>query len=173
MCRLSLLSVVAGCTEVILAVLLLAGGAPAASWLQLAHVDSLLRSGGNTGANLSGAVIKAALSLALILAMVYGVVWVLRRFLRHRVAADDRGAAIEILESAYLGPKKSLVLVRALDRLMLVGVCEQSISTVAEFTDDGEAVLKRLSEKPGADDRWSLARSFGQALKRARSRGDG
>jgi len=42
----------------------------------------------------------------------------------------------------YLGPKKAVALVKVLDRVLIVGVSEQSLSTLGELTPDEIEKLK-------------------------------
>lgn len=99
--------------------------------------------------------------LAALLAAAY---WLL---LRTRAASRRRGAGkrIEILESAMLGPRQRLLLVRAVDKEVLIGVSGQSLTHLATW-DAAE-----LASRPSAfsdDDGNAVAplTMSGQSFKR-------
>ena len=80
--------------------------------------------------------VKTALALGAVIGFLGAAAWAARRWMPRGAAALKRGP-IEILATRTLGPRKSLVLVRAQDRTLLLGVTGQAIHTLTEF--DGGA----------------------------------
>lgn len=69
---------------------------------------------------------------ALVLALLYGVLWLVRRYYG-RGAAPSRGAAIVLMQSAQLGPGRSLHLVGVGSKTLLLGATSQQVSLLAEL----------------------------------------
>ena len=98
--------------------------------------------------------------LAALLAAAY---WLL---LRTRAAVGRRGAGkrIEILESAMLGPRQRLLLVRAIDKEVLIGVSGQSLTPLVTW--DAAALASRQSSSPGGSDVAAPLSMSGRSFKR-------
>jgi flagellar protein FliO/FliZ len=77
------------------------------------------------------------LMLALVLGLIYLTVWVMRKVSPQTLRVAQSGA-IKILAMNYLGPKKTLFLVEVVDRVLLIGMTENNINTLAEFADAQE-----------------------------------
>lgn len=60
------------------------------------------------------------------------------RFIQGLGIQGDAGTGkwIEILSQTYLGPKKSLAVVKVKDRTLLVGITEEQINLISEFDED-------------------------------------
>lgn len=99
--------------------------------------------------------------LAALLAAAY---WLL---LRMRAAGGRRGAGrrIEILESAMLGPRQRLLLVRAADKEVLIGVSGQSLTHLVTW-DAAELAARQSASSDGAVDDVAPLTMSGQSFKR-------
>lgn len=93
---------------------------PAPAWMGQAPGDGPL----------SG-LIGLAVNLGIVLALLYGTLWLLRRFGPAGLARQGR--SIRVIESASLGQGRSLVVVEAGERRLLLGVTAQQISLVSEL----------------------------------------
>lgn len=101
------------------------GGAP----------ESKLR---DDGPSLGALAARMAVALGVVFALMTGVLWVARRYMP-QVAKSGRlvGSGIEVLSTRSLGQRRSLILVRARDKTLLLGVTPQTISTLAELGEEG------------------------------------
>jgi len=76
----------------------------------------------------------AALGLTLVLLVV--VLVLLRKIMRGRGAQGVRGAAVQVLDIQHIDPKKTIALVRVLDRVLIVGCAEHSLTNLGELSPD-------------------------------------
>ncbi len=85
-------------------------------------------------------IVKASLTMLLIVGLMFGLMLVVRRYFyaKPRFANDN----MRVLSSMSLQPKKSIYLVRVFNKVMLVGVSDNSIASLGEITDD--EVLRQL-----------------------------
>lgn len=99
---------------------------------------------GLTQASPMSAIVKMMAALALVIALVYAVLWFMRRMMGRRYGQRSGGTALEVLESAYVGPHKTVSLVRVGKRSVLVGVTDTQVSILTELdTDETEQLLTR------------------------------
>ena len=95
-------------------------------------------------------VFRLILALALVLALIMATVWLVKKLNPGMVRTGSSGT-IRILSATYLGPKKGLYLIKVLDRVILVGMTENSVQPITEFSGDEEAVrlLESEADKSG------------------------
>jgi len=90
-------------------------------------------------------VLKTFLSLVLIVALMFGFLFVVRKYLlgsRTPSQIGNLGADnLKVLTSLHLQPKKAVYLVKVFNKVMLVGVSDNSIAALGEITDS-EALQK-------------------------------
>jgi flagellar biosynthetic protein FliO len=77
------------------------------------------------------------LALGVVLALMGGALWAARRWMPQAARIGGRRGPIDILATRAIGPRRSLVLVRAGERTLLLGVTPQSIQTLSEFEPEG------------------------------------
>lgn len=104
-----------------------------------------------------------AVKTALVLALLYGVLWAIRRFYG-KTGVVHRGPAIEVVQSAQLGPGRSVHLIGVGERMLLVGATSQQVSLLAEI---GALKLEAVSEPQGTGDAFDHC--LRQALEMAGS----
>ena len=75
--------------------------------------------------------LRLGMNLGIVLALLYGTLWLLRRLGPAGLARHGR--SIRVIESASLGQGRSLVVVEAGERRLLLGVTAQQISLVSEL----------------------------------------
>lgn len=93
---------------------------------------------------------------ALVLAVLYAALWLLRRYYLRGGAARN-GTSLLVLQSAQLGPGRSLHLIGVGGKTLLVGSTSQQISLIAEV--DSVQTLEVVEQGP--DD------SFDRYLRKA------
>ena len=92
-------------------------------------------------------------SLVLVSCLIIGVVFLLKRYVFGRNGTGKAESEIKILSTTFLGPKKSIYLVRVLNKVLVLGVSESQMQTLSEFTsDEAEALLphnhQEIKEQP-------------------------
>jgi len=93
-------------------------------------------------------VVKMLISLAGIGGLIVGFIYLLKRFIFNRNNLPAAQGRITVLNTSYLAPKKSIHLVKVINRVLVVGVTEQSITTLSEFNgEDAEPLLKTPPEE--------------------------
>jgi flagellar biosynthetic protein FliO len=91
------------------------------------------------------ALLKLIAALAVVIGGIYGFIYLLRRMMGQKISGRNRDGLIEVMETAYLGPKKSVSLVRFSDRAVLIGSGNDHISVLAELSQ--EETTKLLARK--------------------------
>lgn len=79
---------------------------------------------------------KMMLSLGAVLALMFGLVYVLKRFVLPGTASAQQPVTIEVLGRKALQPKKSVVILKIADRVLVVGLSEQGMQTLTELSSD-------------------------------------
>lgn len=87
------------------------------------------------GVSMFGIILKLGLGLAVVVVLVWGSVAVLRRSSLGKQFSANTGR-VRVLERSYLGPKKSICLVRIGQRALAIGVTESNITTLAHLDDE-------------------------------------
>ena len=100
--------------------------------------------------------------LAIVLILLILTLWILRYIMRARFSGIA-GDAVQILSMRYIEPKKAIALVKVMDRVFIIGIAEQALTTLGELTPE-EAGTIRL-------DREQNRQPFGSILARLRERG--
>ena len=106
------------------------------------------------------AIVKMLCALAVVIVVLYGGLYLLKRMMTNRRFAASQDAALEVMESAYVGPKKMVSLVRVGKKAVLIGVTDQQISMLTELTPEETTTM--LAQAPKA----KTSESFGQLFKR-------
>jgi len=75
---------------------------------------------------------RIAISLVVIIAIIYLTVFILKKMSGNRIGGN-KGTTIQIIEQAYLAPKKSVCLLKLADRAVLVGITETNINLLTEM----------------------------------------
>jgi flagellar protein FliO/FliZ len=110
-----------------------------------------------------GSIFKMLAALVVVIGCIYGGLYLLGRLMGRRGKGAAGGRNLELLESTYVGPKKSVSLLRVGERSVLVGVTESGISMLTELSEQETASLLAAQEAPAEE-------TFGMFLKSAYSK---
>ena len=105
---------------------------------------------------------KVALALVLVIGAIYLTLYLLKRGMGRRISRGTRGDLIQVIETTYLAPKRSLSVVRVGDKGALIAMSETSINLLMEI-DNLEEKLKVRTSKSREEET-----GFVSALKRAK-----
>jgi flagellar biosynthetic protein FliO len=108
--------------------------------------------------------VKTFVSLAAVLGLMYGLVFVVKRTIMPEGKKKDGQVEIDVLGRRILGPKRSVVVLKVFDRVIVVGMTEDEMRTLAEMPDPRPAV--RPPEETGEPDTGprAMSRTFGDYL---------
>ena len=85
-------------------------------------------------------------ALVVVIACIYGGIYLLRRMMGRRHSGRGGAGLLQVLETAHLGPRKSVSLVRVADKSVLVGVTEGQISVLTELDETKTAEIVAADE---------------------------
>ena len=104
---------------------------------------------------------KVGLILGIVIVAIYLTLTVLKKMMGCKVSAGNAGSALELVETCYLSPKKSLSFVRIGNKSALLSVTETSISSVMELDKDetSEALSMIKKETTGVSFTESLSKA--------------
>lgn len=111
---------------------------------------------------------KMAAALVVVIMAIYGAVWGLKRLNGGRRRNRNGQRLLEVVESAYLAPKKTVALVRVADKAVVIGVTEGQMSVLTELDSDQTALA--LADQPNPNDGATVGfdRMFTAAANRLR-----
>ncbi|MBI5471711.1 MAG: flagellar biosynthetic protein FliO [Ignavibacteriae bacterium] len=93
-------------------------------------------------------VIKTFLALAAVIGLMIAVVYVMKKFVYGNQASGAGIVDMKVIGSMTLQPKRSISVVKVMNTVLVVGVSEEGMQTLAEITDAG--VLADVNEKLAA-----------------------
>jgi len=115
-------------------------GAPAVDSTSAAAAPTTTPVGGGAGsATLS--IIKMLAALAVVIGCIYLAIYLLKKLMARRQQAGSADRILQILETAWIDPKKSLSLVRVADKAVLIGVTDNQISVLTELDPEKTQAL--------------------------------
>lgn len=91
--------------------------------------------------SLVGSFLKMIFALAVVLGLLIGAMYFVRMFMQQTGPASDNQALIKVISSKYLGPKNRIILIEVLEQVLVVGISNQQMTTLAQI-DDPLAVAK-------------------------------
>ena len=90
--------------------------------------------------SLASAAMRMGLALLLILAIILLGFWMLRRFgPKIGLGPAGRGGLLRLMGQLALGPRKSVVVVRFLNKDLVLGVTDQTITLLTEVPSDHDS----------------------------------
>ena len=108
-------------------------------------------------------------ALVLVIICIYLAVFLLRRVMGTRNRGKGSNALLEIIESTYVAPKKTISLVRVADKAVLIGITEGNMTVLTELDADQTAVALSGEQKvTEADPEDQFDKLFERAAGRLR-----
>ncbi len=151
--------------------------------VQTAPTDSLAKSTTlvyepMTGKSAAAAsLIKMLVALAVVIVCIYVGIFLLKKLMARSHIGHGGNSLLEVIETAYIDPKKSLSLVRVADKSVLIGVTDNQISVLTELDPQHTmSAVQQSSQQKSEDGFMSMLRSAsdklrGQGSKRDQSQG--
>ena len=89
--------------------------------------------------------VRTVLSLLAVLAVMAGIVVVVKKYVYRGGATRSSTVEVEVLGHRVLAPKRSVHVLKVLDRIIVVGVTEGGMTLLTELND--EESLRRVDER--------------------------
>ena len=116
--------------------------------------------------NAMPSMIRMICALIVVICCIYGGIFLLKRSMGKKYAGGGN-SILEVLETTSVAPKKTISLVKVMDKSVLIGVTENGISMLTEL--DSEQTKKVLAYQCSAEERIDFKKSFktawGKVLK--------
>ena len=96
--------------------------------------------------------IKMISALVVVVVCIYLGIFLLKKAMGRHHGINGKNNVLQVLETTYVGPKKTVSLIRVADRSVLVGVTDNQISVLTELDADETAAItseKVVSENEG------------------------
>jgi len=93
------------------------------------------------------ALMKMVGALFAVVACIYVGLFLLKKMMGKKYSGNRPGQNLEVLETTYLAPKKSVSLVRVADKAVLIGMTESNMSMLTELDPDQTAEIVEASEE--------------------------
>lgn len=108
----------------------------------------------------AASLIKMLVALAVVIVCIYVGVFLLKKMMVKRRSGRSGSNLLEVIETAYLDPKKSLSLVRVADKSVLIGVTENQISVLTELdAERTRTAIQQNSQNQTEDGFMSMLKS--------------
>ncbi len=111
---------------------------------------------------------KMAAALVIVVLAIYGAVWGLKRLNGGRRRRHSGQQLLEVIETAYLAPKKTVALLRVADKAIVVGITEGQMSVLTELDSDQTALALADQPNPDSEAGKGFDRMFTTAANRLR-----
>lgn len=85
--------------------------------------------------------IRFIFALAIVIILLILTLWLLKYILRFRSSGIKHGV-IDVLAIRYIEQKKAIAIIRVLKRVLIIGIAENSISTLGELSSEEIGSLK-------------------------------
>jgi flagellar protein FliO/FliZ len=117
---------------------------------------------------MEGIFVRMVLSLAAVLALMAGLLFLVKKF-----ALGGKGSArmplqIDILGKRSLQPKKSIIVVRVADKVLVVGMSEHGMQTLTELTNEEVQTALSMQEPVQGFTSQSFSAHLQQTLRAVR-----
>lgn len=100
-------------------------------------------------------ILKMIMALAVVIVCIYAGIWLLKKVMVKNRTGNRSAYLLEVLETAYIDPKKSLSLVRVADRSVLIGVTDNQISMLTELDTELTRAAMEAATKGNQSDNFA------------------
>ena len=83
-----------------------------------------------------GVLLRLVLSMVAIVVLIYGTVYLLRHFAKRGNEKPENERLIQVIDRINLDTKRSVYIVKVIDRLMILGVGSENVEMLGEIRDE-------------------------------------
>ncbi len=110
-------------------------------------------------------VVKTLLSLAAVIGLMIAVVYVMKKFLFGGHVSSSSVVEMSVIGTMTLHPKRSIAVIKVMNKVLIVGVSEEGMQTLGELTDPAMlSLIDAKLEAAAATPRWSMRKSSGEKV---------
>ncbi len=89
--------------------------------------------------------IKTAISLVVIVALIYITVFLFKKSMERRGQTPGGGKLLKAVDTLYLTPNRSIYLISAAEKILVVGATDHALNLLSEITDP--VLIERVKDK--------------------------
>jgi len=83
-----------------------------------------------------GVLLRLVLSMVAIVGLIYGTIYLLRHFARRNTEKPENERLVQVIDRVNLDAKRSVYIVKVVDRLMILGVGSENVTMLGEIRDE-------------------------------------
>ena len=83
-----------------------------------------------------GVLLRLALSMVAVIGLIYGITYLLRHFARRGTEKPVNERLVQVIDKVSLDGKRSVYLVKVIDRLMILGVGNEDVTMLGNIRDE-------------------------------------
>lgn len=125
------------------------------------------------GNNMEWVVVKTLLSLAAVITLMVAVVFVMKKYLYGNQSVSSPVIDMRVIGTLMLQPKRTVSLVKVMNKILIVGVTEEGMRTLGEISDEESLrVVEENTASQASSTKWFAhlmsqrpTRSFADALR--------
>ena len=109
---------------------------------------------------------KVGAALAVVIIAIYLGLYMLKRMMGKKYSGNKKNSVLEVLETTYIGPKKSISLIRIAGKSVLVASTETQISMLTEMdSDETKEILREIDVEIEPDVFQNMLHSASEKFK--------
>lgn len=113
--------------------------------------------------------LKLGSALVIVLASIYGGIFLLKKMMGKKYSGNRRHELLEIIETTFVAPKKSVTLLRVADKAVLIGTTETNISVLTELDSaKTKEVLAQIESEPAQESFGGIFKSAAERIREMR-----
>ncbi len=109
--------------------------------------------------------------LAVIVALIFGLVYLMKKYVYNKKDSGVNAGAVRVISSTFVSPKKSIMMVEAIGRILLVSVTDSNMSLLTEMNkgDYDDFMENAAKEEKDSKTAVSFTEMFSNILNRSGS----
>jgi flagellar protein FliO/FliZ len=119
---------------------------------------------------MEGILIRMVLSLGAVLALMVGLMYLVKRFVLPGTAATGLPVKVEVIGRKSIQPKKSVVVVRVADKVLVLGVSDTGMQTLTELSEEALQASQAVPVRPAATPHIPFSAYLQETLRTMRRR---
>jgi flagellar biogenesis protein FliO len=112
---------------------------------------------------------KLGSALVIVLISIYGGIFLLKKMMGRKYSGNRQHELLEILETTFVAPKKSVTLLRVADKSVLIGTTETNISVLTELDSaKTKEILAQIQSEPVGESFTGMFKSAAERIREMR-----
>ncbi len=112
---------------------------------------------------------KLGSALVIVLISIYGGIFLLKKMMGKKYSGNRQHELLEIIETTFVAPKKSVTLLRVADKAVLIGTTETNISVLTELDSaKTKEILAQIESEPAGESFTGIFKSAADRIREMR-----